>query len=196
MFEDWQKVIVSADKDFIQLLDDKTLLYRPVQKEILNKNMVVEKFGIHPRNFALARAIAGDPSDNLPGVPRVGLGTVAKRFSFLKNEKDYFIEDLLEKCDSKENKKLKIYKNILESQSLIRENYAIMQLSSPSLSIQAKNRIDSVFENYTPQYNQTEIRKRMLKDGVLTVNMVSLEQGFNNAINFHSSENNKNQKQK
>ena len=54
MFEDWQKVIVSADKDFIQLLDDKTLLFRPIQKEVLNTNIVIEKFGIHPRNFALA----------------------------------------------------------------------------------------------------------------------------------------------
>ncbi len=33
MFTDWQKVIVSADKDFIQLLDDKTILHRPIQKE-------------------------------------------------------------------------------------------------------------------------------------------------------------------
>ncbi len=47
-FSDYQKVIVSSDKDFIQLLDDKTLLFRPTQDEILNKNKVVEKFGIHP----------------------------------------------------------------------------------------------------------------------------------------------------
>ena len=59
IFGDWQKVIVSADKDFIQLPDDKTLLFRPIQKEVLNTNLVVEKFGIHPRNFALARAMAG-----------------------------------------------------------------------------------------------------------------------------------------
>ena len=60
MFSEWQKVIVSADKDFIQLLDDKTILHRPIQKEYLNKNNVVEKFGIHPLNFALARAIDRD----------------------------------------------------------------------------------------------------------------------------------------
>ena len=39
-FEDWQKVIVSSDKDFYQLLDDKTVLIRPVQKETLNKNNI------------------------------------------------------------------------------------------------------------------------------------------------------------
>ena len=53
-FHGWQKVIVSSDKDFFQLLDSETLAYRPTQHEVLNKNMIVEKFGIHPTNFALA----------------------------------------------------------------------------------------------------------------------------------------------
>ena len=181
-FSDWQKVIVSADKDFIQLLDDKTVLHRPIQKEYLNKNNVVEKFGIHPRNFALARAIVGDPSDNLPGVPRVGMGTVAKRFPFLKEEKDYFLSDILEKSSEDENLKLKLYQNIIESQNLIESNYNIMQLSSPMLSIQLKKKIDETFEDYEPHYNQTEMRKMMIQDGVLTVSTSDLEQRFNHMI--------------
>lgn len=181
-FGDWQKVIVSADKDFIQLLDDKTVLHRPIQKEYLNKNNVVEKFGIHPRNFALARAIVGDPSDNLPGVPRVGMGTVAKRFPFLKEEKDYYLSDILEKSSEDENLKLKLYQNIIESQNLIESNYNIMQLSSPMLSIQLKKKIDETFEDYEPHYNQTEMRKMMIQDGVLTVSTSDLEQRFNHMI--------------
>jgi DNA polymerase-1 len=186
MFDEWQKVIVSADKDFIQILDNQTLLFRPIQKEILNTNSVVEKYGIHPKNFALARAMAGDSSDNLAGVPRVGLGTVAKRFPFLKNNKDYFVEDVLEESSSQENKKLKVYQNILDCENVIRENYDIMQLSSPQMSVQCKTRIDETFEGYAPQYNQTEIRKLMIKDGVLTVNMQDLEQRFNSIISSFS----------
>ena len=186
IFEEWQKVIVSADKDFIQLLDDKTILHRPIQKEYLNKNSVVEKFGIHPTNFALARAMVGDSSDNLPGVPRVGLGTVSKRFPFLKNEKTFFLSDILEECGKPENEKLKVFKNIKESQKLIEENYNIMQLSSPMLSIQAKNGVDETFEGYIPHYNQTELRKLMLQDGVLTVATADLEQRFNSIISSFS----------
>ena len=59
----WQKVIVSSDKDFIQVLDKETVLYRPTQEEVLNVNRVVDEYGIHPNNFALARAIAGDKND-------------------------------------------------------------------------------------------------------------------------------------
>lgn len=185
MFGEWQKVIVSADKDFIQVLDNKTLLFRPIQKEVLNTNSVLEKFGIHPRNFAVARAMAGDPSDNLAGVPRVGLGTVAKRFSFLKEDKDYFIEDILEECEKEENK-LKIYQSVIDSEDVVRENYDIMQLSSPQMSIQCKSRIDETFEGFAPSYNQTEVRKLMIRDGVLTVNMQDLEQTFNHIITSFS----------
>ena len=43
--KDWQKIIVSSDKDFIQLCSGKTVLYRPVQNEILNEKRIVEGFG-------------------------------------------------------------------------------------------------------------------------------------------------------
>ncbi len=185
MFKEWQKVIVSADKDFIQLLDDKTILHRPIQKEYLNKKDIVQKFGIHPLNFALARAIVGDSSDNLPGVPRVGLETVAKRFSFLKEEKIYYLSDVIEECQKPENKQ-KVFSNIKENEELVQNNYDIMQLSSPMLSIQAKQGIDDTFEQYKPHYNQTEIRKLMLQDGVLTVATADLEQRFNNIITSFS----------
>jgi 5'-3' exonuclease len=185
MFTEWQKVIVSADKDFIQLLDEKTILHRPIQKEYLNKNNIVEKFGIHPNNFALARAIVGDASDNLPGVPRVGMETVAKRFSFLKDEKTYYLSDVIIECEKPENKQ-KVFSNIKENKELIKNNYDIMQLSSPMLSIQAKQGIDDTFEHYRPLYNQTEIRKLMLQDGVLTVATTDLEQRFNNIITSFS----------
>jgi 5'-3' exonuclease len=185
MFAEWQKVIVSADKDFIQLLDDKTILHRPIQKEYLNKKNVVEKFGIHPTNFALARAIVGDSSDNLPGVPRVGMETIAKRFSFLKEEKTYYLDDVLAECEKPENKQ-KLFSNIKEHKELIKNNYDIMQLSSPMLSIQAKQGIDNTFEEYQPHYNQTEVRKLMLQDGVLTVTTTDLEQRFNHIITSFS----------
>ena len=157
------------------------------EKEVLSLKTVVEKFGIHPRNFALARAMAGDPSDNLPGVPRVGLGTVAKRFSFLSSDKDFFLEDIMKESKSSKNKKLKVYQNIVDCEKIIKENYDIMQLSSPQMSIQSKNKIDDIFEGYRPHYNQTEMRKLMIQDGVLTVNMQNLEQKFNDIITSFSN---------
>ena len=89
-----QKIIVSSDKDFYQLLDDETIIYRPVQAVFKTKKDIVEEFQIHPNNFALARAVSGDKSDNLQGVKGAGLKTLAKRFPFLVEEKDYSLTDL------------------------------------------------------------------------------------------------------
>jgi hypothetical protein len=115
----------------------------------------------------------------------VGLPTVAKKFPFLKEEKTHYLDSILAECIKPENNQ-KVYANILESKELIENNYDIMQLSSPMLSIQAKQGIDDTFEQYSPHYNQTEMRKLMLQDGVLTVNTQDLDQRFNNIISSFS----------
>ena len=109
----------------------------------------------------------------------------SKRFSFLKEENTYYLSDVITECEKPENKQ-KVYANILDNEELIENNYDIMQLSSPMLSIQAKQGIDDTFEQYKPHYNQTEIRKLMLQDGVLTVTTTDLEQRFNNIITSFS----------
>ena len=180
-FRDWQKVIVSSDKDFIQLLDDSTVLYRPTQDQVLNKNEVLKEYGIHPSNFALARAIVGDPSDNLKGVPGVGLPTVAKRFSFFASEEECYLENVLEHCNS-EKGKLKIYDRIIENTDLIQSNYKIMQLYSPSISVQGRNRIGETMRNQKPEFNKTGLRKLMIQDGIGEVSLESLFESFNRMV--------------
>ena len=106
----------------------------------MNTNTIVEKFNIHPNNFALARAMVGDTSDNLPGIKSVGLATVKKRFPFLIEEKSYTIDEIVNYCEAA-NSKLKIYQNVIEGQDLLEENYKIMQLYSPLISPQGKRKI-------------------------------------------------------
>jgi DNA polymerase-1 len=163
-YDGWQKVIVSSDKDFFQLCDDETVLYRPIQKVFMNKPRILEKFGIHPTNFALARAIVGDKSDNLDGVRGVGLATVAKKMPFFANEDTVTIEDVIEYCEN-DNTGLKTLASIKESRDLITENYKIMQLYAPSISVQTKSKLKYSLENFEPEFNKTEIIKRMKEDG-------------------------------
>ena len=164
-FKGWQKVIVSSDKDFFQLLDDETVVLRPIQNEVLNKHKIVEKFGIHPTNFALARAIVGDKSDNLEGVPSVGIPTVAKRLPFLAEEKTYSITEVSKYCKLAESN-LKAYQNILENEDLIKENYKLMQLYSPSISVQTKNKIKHIIKNSDFSLDKTSTNGMMLQDGL------------------------------
>jgi len=162
--KDYNKVIVSSDKDFIQLCNDSTILYRPVQHEILNKKKIVEEYGIHPNNFCLARALSGDKSDNIDGVDGVGLPTVAKRFPVLKEEKFVTIDDLLDICKNTETE-VKAYKTILEQQNRVRDNYKIMQLGTPNISVQDSRSIDYALENSECVYNKLEIIRMSIQDG-------------------------------
>ena len=173
-----QKVIVSSDKDFFQLLDDSTVLHRPIQKETLNRNRIIEKFGIHPNNFALARAMVGDRSDNIEGVKSVGLPTVAKRLPFLVEEKSYTISEIIEFCKDSELK-LKAFDNIIEAEETISENYKIMQLYSPFISPQGKSKVRYNIDNAEYHFNKTEIIKMMMEDGFGAYNWDTLFQNFN-----------------
>ena len=171
-------MIVSSDKDFFQLLDDNTILYRPVQKVIHNRKSIIEEYGIHPNNFALARAVVGDKSDNLDGVPGIGLKTVSRRFPFFSAEKDVFLKELVEFCENQESN-LKAYKSIPENEKLIKENYELMQLYSPSLSIQTKQSIDWTIEEFEFKFRKTDTNVMMLQDGINEINWNSMFEDFN-----------------
>ncbi len=163
-YSGWEKIIVSSDKDFFQLCDDETVLYRPIQKKFINKPRILEEFKIHPTNFALARAMAGDKSDNLPGVRGVGLGTISKRLPFFAGEESVTIPELIEFCEN-DNTGLKAFSSICDAEDIIKENYKIMQLYSPTMSIDDKSRIKYILDNFEPQFNKTEVIKRMAEDG-------------------------------
>jgi len=165
-YKGWQKVIVSSDKDFLQLCDHETVLYRPIQKVVMNRKKVIEEYGIHPTNMALARAIVGDKSDNLDGIAGIGLKTVAKRFPFMAESKNCTIDDLIDLCENHEDSKLKVYASIVEGREIIEQNYGLMQLYVPSLSPQGKQKIKYSVEKSEKHFNQTEINVMMLEDGM------------------------------
>lgn len=153
-YADWQKVIVSSDKDFFQLCDDKTVVFRPIQKEVLNKNAIVEKFGIHPTNFALARAIAGDKSDNLPGVQGVGLPTIAKRLPFLAEQTTVTCDQVKEFCNAEaEESSVRAYEKIIEDFDKVEINYKMMQLYAPMIPAQGKLHLKRTIKDFKPELN-------------------------------------------
>jgi len=173
VFSGWQKIIVSSDRDFIQLCDDDVILYRAAQKEVLNKLRIVDTYGIHPTNFTLARAMVGDNSDNIKGVKGVGLATVAKRFPFLKEEKSFTFNDIYNHC-LKVDKKLKVHTSILENKHVVEDNYKLMQLYSPSISVQSRKKINYILKNADLSFNRTAIVKTMHQIGFGELNWSDL----------------------
>ncbi len=74
----WNAVIVTGDKDMMQLVDDETMIYDSMKEKWIRRPEVVEKFGVGPERVADVLALAGDSSDNIPGVPGIGDKTATK----------------------------------------------------------------------------------------------------------------------
>jgi 5'-3' exonuclease len=108
--------------------------------------------------------VAGDPSDNLPGIRGAGLKTISKRFAFMKESEDYLIKDIVKECEQTD-KPLVVHRRILDNIGLIEKNYSLMQLYSPSLSPTVKSKVNYALENAEMELNLTEFRKMMLEDG-------------------------------
>src|ERR1700761_9068335 len=70
--------IVSSDKDLMQLVTDKVSMYDTMKDRRIGISEVIEKFGVPPAKVVEVQALAGDSTDNVPGVPGIGIKTAAQ----------------------------------------------------------------------------------------------------------------------
>src|SRR6202166_1715153 len=69
--------IVSSDKDLMQLVTDKVTMFDTMKDRRIGIAEVIEKFGVPPEKVVEVQALAGDSTDNVPGVPGIGIKTAA-----------------------------------------------------------------------------------------------------------------------
>ena len=93
--------IVSSDKDLMQLYQKNIRIYDPMKNKFISEEDVINKFGVKPEKVIDVQALAGDASDNVPGVPGIGVKTAAELINKFKN-----LENLLKNLDKiKQNKR-------------------------------------------------------------------------------------------
>ncbi|MDG2521135.1 DNA polymerase I [Caulobacter segnis] len=72
-----EAIIVSSDKDLMQLIDDSVSMYDPMKNVRLGREQVIEKFGVPPERVVDVQALCGDSVDNVPGAPGIGIKTAS-----------------------------------------------------------------------------------------------------------------------
>ena len=80
--------IVSSDKDLMQLYKKNVRLFDPMKNKFITPEDIVNKFGVSPEKVIDVQSLAGDSSDNVPGVPGIGVKTAAElinRYGTLEN---------------------------------------------------------------------------------------------------------------
>ena len=93
--------VISSDKDLMQLVSNKIRLFDPMKSKVIGEKEVLEKFGVKPQQVIDVQSLAGDSSDNIPGVPGIGIKTASELINKYKN-----LDNLLEKASEiKQNKR-------------------------------------------------------------------------------------------
>ena len=87
--------IVSSDKDLMQLVGNGVFMLDPLKNREIGEAEVLEKFGVPPALVTQVQALCGDPTDNVPGVPGIGIKTAAQLIGEYGD-----LENLLAKADS------------------------------------------------------------------------------------------------
>ena len=156
--------IVSSDKDFLQLVNENIIVYRPMEKEFYTEGTIREKYNMHPQNFIIHKTLLGDNSDKVKGVKGLGEKGLFKKFPEI-TQQILTLDDVYDICEKKYKDHV-VYARIIQHFSDLERNYKIMDLSNPMLDENDKKYLTQVVEtndyNYIPEqfvafYNEDKL---------------------------------------
>jgi len=118
--------IISSDKDLMQLVNEKVEMFDSMKDREIGVNEVKEKFGVTPDKVIDVQSLAGDSSDNIPGVPGIGVKTAAELINEFGS-----LSNLLEKAET--IKQTKRRQTILENKdkALLSKKLVSLKLDVP-----------------------------------------------------------------
>lgn len=164
-FRNEDKIIVSSDKDMYQLLDDVTKIYSLHKKQIITSDDIFEEYRIRTCNFALAKAICGDPGDNVPGVKGVGFKKVASKIPILSNDESIILQDVFDFCRSHIDESI-IYRRIVEQEDDVKRNWRLVHLDGSMMSADQISKVQHVIDTFTPKVDRMGLIRSLLKEGI------------------------------
>jgi DNA polymerase I len=154
--------IVSTDKDFIQLVNDDVIVYRPIEKDFYNNDLVLKKFGVLTENFIIYKTLLGDNSDKVQGIKGMGEGKLKKLFPEL-SQRVVPMEEIFEISALKYKEHI-IYSRIVHERVRIEETYKIMDLSRPLIGDEEKEYLKDVIREELPDLNISTFMEMYEKD--------------------------------
>ena len=166
VLKDSQCFIMSSDKDFLQLVDDRITVWSPTKKKLYFKGDVLSDTGIPAHNFLLYRTLTGDKSDNIPGIKGAGLKTLQKRMPILFEDRVVTAEEVLKAAEDSD---IKILQKICSSKDQIELNHKLMQLYEVDISGTAKEKIRNIVDEHVNPLNVHKFKLMLMEDRLTTI---------------------------
>ena len=179
--QDNKATIVSTDRDFLQLVNDRISVWSPIKKKMYTPNVMREEFGIDAKNYLLYRALTGDKSDNIPGVNGVGLKTMIRRLPIITENKQLTVEEFVEYASNVE-KKYKVHELIESNFETIKLNYQLMQLKDVDIAGTTKLLIQEKIREEINKLDVLSFKKMFMVDKMYTV-IKDLDSWMTNSFN-------------
>ena len=171
-------LIVSSDKDLMQLVNRKVQMLDPIKNKHIGINEVVEKFGVEPEKVVQIQALTGDKIDNIPGAPSIGPKTALE---LIKEFGD--IDGLIKNVDQIKQEKRKI---------TIKDSEADIRVSLKLVSLDKKMNLPLNIKDIKPfveiQNNKKSINDFLKEQGFRAIQQRLENNSFIN-INNHNDEN-------
>lgn len=160
---DNEVIIVSTDKDFLQLSTEKIKIFSPSKKILYDPETIYNEYGVYPWNYIFMKIINGDKSDNIPGIAGFGEKTILKRLPFLQTIEKVTIEMLYDKVyKKKDEKNLEL---IQENNQILDRNYELMRLDTP-ISLNYTSTLRQIFDSRPAKCNYGTVRLNVAKDNL------------------------------
>ena len=158
----YEVVIVSADKDLMQLIRPGVEFYDSMKDKFFSPEDVKEKFGVYPDKVVDVQALAGDATDNVPGVPGIGLKTAAELINQFGS-----LDEVLERASEiKQNKRretlLANIENARVSKQLV-ELKADVEVAQDIDTYACKPPVEETVMAFVDEYDLKSIKARVQK---------------------------------
>jgi len=161
---DSKVIIVSSDKDFIQLVDQNVTVFRPMEKTFYQKSTVQDKFGVLAENFILYKTLLGDSSDKIAGIKGLGEKGIFKKFPELK-ERVLTMDDIYN-ISVEKLKEHVVYARIVQEFDRLENNYKLMDLGNPLLDDEDKEYLEEIAASNLSALNSEGFLRLYHEDGI------------------------------
>lgn len=131
-----QVFIVSTDRDYIQLVNDRVTVYSPTKKKFYNVKTSQEELGIPPVNYLNHKVLMGDDGDNVPGIKGLGPKTVNKLYPQLQENRKVPLQEIIKYTEENVDKSIS-YQKVLNFRNQLFINEKLMDLHNPNIPDQS-----------------------------------------------------------